>query len=217
MPRSDRRGAKPLDLQPLRDALMDDRVHVGLGKVVKRDGESTHFEIADGDVLVEVDLVSDAGQPLTCRLGGMAGGAGTGLWRIPPVGTEVVVLIPMGELERADPVIVGTLASGTAPAGLDETTLVVLNPGKVRIHATAGDVEVEASGDVAVDAAGDVVVQGGTLKGAAHSDAADATGDFSDWAANVRAEIQAGGGGDPGPAPLTIATINVTAPRRFKV
>lgn len=126
-----KRPGRRLDMAEFREALRDDRTWCGLGLVVKR---SEHFFIEDNDVLVEVDLMPH-GQPLLCRLGAVAGGPGQGVWAIPPVGSEVAVLIPEGELD-ADCMIIATLSSGTLPDGLNEnvTVIVAKQGGNVLVH-----------------------------------------------------------------------------------
>lgn len=122
------RAGRRLDITEIREALLDDRTWCGLGLVEKRE---SHFHIEENDVLVEVRLMP-GNQPILCRLGAAAGGPGQGVWMIPPVGSEVAVLIPDGELE-ADCMIVATLSSGAVPDGLVENTMVVVSP-NVLIH-----------------------------------------------------------------------------------
>lgn len=131
--------------------MQDSRTHTAIGLVVAPGGES-HFIIDGQDVLVDVELLPN-GEQLLCRLGSIAGGAGFGVWAIPPVGTEVSVLIPHGDLEM-DPVVIGTLTSGTAPAGLDASTLVIIPPpgGKVVI----GDPNGQSAGDNGVVVGGGI-------------------------------------------------------------
>jgi len=140
-----RGGAKTLDVPEMRELFADPRTWTGLGLVVKRQGEDSHFEIVDGDVLVEVDLMPE-GTPLLCRLGSLAGGAGRGLWRIPPVGTEVALVIPGGDLSETggDPLIVGVLSTGTIDADLNGDILLLVNDKAVKIKSTGEDVIVDA-------------------------------------------------------------------------
>jgi hypothetical protein len=170
----------------MRDLLRDRRVWVGIGTVMKRQDEDSHWRFAEDengnkvDVLVECDL-HPGPIPVECRLASVGGGPGHGLWKVPPVGTQVVIVVQRGELE-ADCSIVGTLASNQAPdaALLDDDTLVLLNPknivvqsdtGDVNITATQGGVNVKAHGDVKVDADGKVEIQ--TAGGGAHKIARD--------------------------------------------
>lgn len=168
-----RDGAKPLELSLLKEALKDRRVWCGLGLVVKRQGDSSHFQINNdnGDVYVEVDLMPE-GTPLTCRLGSFGGGPGTGVWRIPPEGTEVVVAVTQGEVSEQC-AIIATLSTGAVPTALDGDTFVLFNPKKVHIESKDDKVEIVAKGDVTVDSQGTVNIQNGS-KGIArkedHSD-----------------------------------------------
>jgi hypothetical protein len=98
-----RLGGRTVNRAEVRDALEDGRVHCALGLVVKRPNETSHYSLETDDtgspvdVLVEVDLMPRQ-EAVTCRLGALAGGPGSGIWRIPPPGTEVMVMVPRGEL-----------------------------------------------------------------------------------------------------------------------
>lgn len=121
-------GSLGVDNSALRTAAMDGKVWCGIGLVVKRQGESQHYEIADGDVLVSVDLMPE-GQPLWARLGGKY------MWRVPPVGSEVMLAIPAGELEQM-PTIVCVLATGEVDGDLDADMVLIVNDKKVVIKST---------------------------------------------------------------------------------
>lgn len=129
-----RKGSKRLDMAQLREALKDGRLWTALGVVTKFPGESSHFEILEGDggtdVMVDVEFMPNR-ERVSCRLGTDGGG---GVWRIPPVGTEVAVLIPMGDLDM-DAIITATVSD--APEQLDETTTVVIATGTVKVIAPA--------------------------------------------------------------------------------
>lgn len=121
------RGAKRLDMSPLNE-LIDRharrRVYAQVAIVMKPDGEASHFEKADDDVLVWVQLQPD-GQEVQARLGTFAGGPGMGLWRIPAEGDEVAVVSPGGRIDFM-PLVIGVLSTGSAPerAGANRTILV---------------------------------------------------------------------------------------------
>lgn len=126
-----RHGARKLPTDTIKETLRDTRVWCKLGVVSLVDGESTHYSIDDGDIVVDVVLMPE-GTPMLCRLGT---GSFAGAWIIPAVGTEVLVAVPEGDL-AADPVIVAVLASGSTADGLSETQAVIAVPsgGKVLIH-----------------------------------------------------------------------------------
>lgn len=141
------RGSRKLDMAPVRKALEDRRYWVGIGLVYKPSGEE-HYEVdEDIGVLVNVELMPDQ-EPCLARLGGFGRGGTYGAWAIPPVGSEVVVAVPGGDIE-GECVIVGVLSSGGVPGELDEQTLVVKAP-KVVIIAD-GAVEVGEAGLGATD------------------------------------------------------------------
>lgn len=121
-----RRGAARFDASAWRELMADGKCEAHLAIVVADEGTGLHFEI-DGEPLVEVQLMPDE-RRLTARLGDTGG-----VWRIPPIGAEVVVVVADGEL-AAGAVIVARLDN--APDGLAVDTIVVLAPagGKVLIH-----------------------------------------------------------------------------------
>jgi len=121
-----RHGGKKLPLDSIKEALKDGRVWLSMGVVRLFDGETAHWEMIDGDILVDVELAPN-GEPVFCRLG-----LGTMGCVIPPVGAEVIVAIPAGDLE-ANPVI---LAYMGIPDGVSETIMIIQAPpgGQVKIH-----------------------------------------------------------------------------------
>jgi hypothetical protein len=149
--RSRTKGAKRIDVSELRGLFRDNRFSTSLGVVTQFDGETSHFDLEGDDVLVDVELAPGR-ERVFCRLGAIAGGAGRGVWAIPPVGTEVAVLVPRGELGM-DPVIVATLSTGQLPADLTDDTILVVANQKIHVHATAGDAIVEASGNTLLGSA----------------------------------------------------------------
>jgi hypothetical protein len=130
-------SASRIDLSVMREALKDGRVWSALG-VVRADASGNFYELTEDDVLVEVEL-EPSGQKITARLGAMAGGPGRGVWAIPPIGTEVAVMVPNGEYELG-PIIVATLSSNDVPSELDATTIVVKN--------NIGDIAIVPSGEL---------------------------------------------------------------------
>lgn len=127
-------GSKPIDLAVIRRALEDRRTWIAQGLVVRDESLGSHFEIDDGDVLVEVQL-ADTGIPVTCRLASTFAGAGVGLFMVPDEGTEVLVAIPKGEID-GEPAIVAMLSTGELPDGFDGSNVVlVVKPGaKLLVH-----------------------------------------------------------------------------------
>lgn len=126
-----------LDLTAMREALATGDVWVALGVVALGDS-SSHWEIYEDDLLVEVETVPDE-ELLTCRLGSLCGGEGVGLWSVPALGTEVVVVVPRGDYTFT-PCIVATLSSGDLPDGVAPNVTVIAN-GEVLIHDGDGGAE----------------------------------------------------------------------------
>lgn len=116
------RATKRLDMSDLRELLKDRRIWTALALVTEPDN-GPHFQVIPGeggnptDVLVHVATVPD-GLDLTCRLGTTA----DGLWRIPPVGREVAVLVAAGHIDFM-PVIVATIGDPPARVAGDRTLL----------------------------------------------------------------------------------------------
>lgn len=152
--RPTRAGSRRTDLTALREVLQDRRSWAQLAIVTTGDNGS-HFDARDGDILVEVECVP-SGNRLTARLGSIAGGPGRGVWAIPPVGTEVIVVTPDGDLAFS-PTIVCTLSTGYVPDDLDDTIVVMTN--------NLGDIAITPSGDLKLGSknASESAVKGNTL------------------------------------------------------
>src|SRR6185369_2111254 len=154
--RGKRMGSAQVDMASVHEAIsrMDDREHVYVGIVVKRQGESSHFEVITDDegnnvdVHVEVDLMPEE-MPVTCRLScGSSTGGGDGLWKVPAEGAEVVVVVPGGTIEDG-PTIVAVLSTGAVPDELDETALVLKNrSGDVKVVAAGSSITIRKDGDI---------------------------------------------------------------------
>jgi hypothetical protein len=140
-----RRAGRRMSMPEVRAAISDRQrqTWVGIGLVKPPPGGGSHYDVDDDvGVLVSVELQPE-GQPVMARLGGLGEGGSNGVWRIPPLGSEVAVVVPGGDLD-ADACIVGVLASGGTPGELDGDTLVVRAP-KIVIIAD-GAVEVGQAG-----------------------------------------------------------------------
>lgn len=115
----------------MRQALADDRIHAVAARVTTLDGETEHYAVNDeGDVIVSV-VTAQAGVPLWCNLGALTGGGGKGVYVIPDVGVEVVVVFDNGDFE-GEAYICGYTTGGAAPAGL--------TPGKVLVIGAAVEI-----------------------------------------------------------------------------
>jgi uncharacterized protein involved in type VI secretion and phage assembly len=100
--------------------------------VAVHEGESTHWRVNDdGDL--EVDVVTHQhAVPVTAVMGALVGGAGKGVWMIPPLGTEVLVAFMEGDYE-GDACVVGVLPTGQTPSGLTEGRVLVIGT-EVLVH-----------------------------------------------------------------------------------
>lgn len=112
-----------------------------LGIVQAADDGGPHFDLDGEDLLVEVELMPSRVK-LTTRVGTVAGGGGGGVWKVPPIGAEVLVAIPDGDLDF-QPTIASWYSSGNLPSDIGESTLVVSCPpgGEVYIHDGSGGVD----------------------------------------------------------------------------
>lgn len=129
-----RSASKRLDLTDAKKALGIDgfKLWAAIAIVQAPQGEQ-HFEILADDVHVEV-VTQPSLIELTCRLA-------AGIWRIPNIGEEVVVLIPEGEIAFM-PILVDVLSSGSVPTtqGPALGTDVIARP-HVIIHDGTGGAE----------------------------------------------------------------------------
>lgn len=141
-----RRGSKQIDVSALRALLRDERMWAGVGIVTKPDDSNQHYEIdSDRDDVLVCCKASPSGVEVWARLGGIGGGAANlGVWRIPPVGAEVVLLFQEGYVE-GDVFIVGTLSTGSVPSDVDADALVITNTKRIVLKSTDATVEVNGS------------------------------------------------------------------------
>ena len=126
-----RSASKRLDMTDMKRALGVDGIKLWCAiAIVQAPQGEQHFEVLADDVHVEV-VTQPSLIPLTCRLA-------AGIWRIPDVGEEVVVLIPEGEIAFM-PILVDVLSSGSVPTtqGPAIATSVIARP-HVLIHDGTG-------------------------------------------------------------------------------
>ncbi len=98
-------------------------ISCALGTIERESGELQHWEVNDdGDLMVSVVLHQHA-QPVWCVVGALAGGAGRGVWAIPPEGCEVLVAFDGGV--EGEGVVVGVLPSGDTPELALDQVLVI--------------------------------------------------------------------------------------------
>lgn len=143
---------KKLDLTDMRALFHDHRVWTSIGIVQCPEGVETHWEVVTDDagtavdVLIEV-LLAPSEVPTTCRLR-------AGMWEVPALGDEVIVIIPEGAVDFM-PIVVGRLSTNVVPTvqGPQPGRLVIVN-GEVLVHDGAGGaVSLALKSDVeAVDA-----------------------------------------------------------------
>ncbi len=153
-----KRAVRRLDLTPFREALADGKTWCEVGMVYQPTDAGSHFEIdEDVGVLVHVQLMPYK-TPLMCRLGGLGEGGLRGVWKVPPVGSEVAVILPGGTVE-SDTLIVAVLSSGGVPPELDEETLVVRGTKVVIICDDAETVEIRSASGTALPLATKADVQ----------------------------------------------------------
>jgi hypothetical protein len=149
-----RAGAKYADMNVLRQAMADSRVWAVKGIVWKPPDADNFYRIVDGEILVEVQ--STPGKlDLTCSLSTVGGGSGAGFWAVPPLGTQVLVLLPDAAVDFA-PAIVAILSTDGVPerAAAGRTVLVSKDPIEiiaptVTITDTEGGLELATKADLA--------------------------------------------------------------------
>lgn len=123
------RGSRSVD--PAAFEMNDSRVWNAVGLVIKS-GQS-HFEKTASDVHVHVQF-QPSQQQIFCRLGCFAGGTGMGLWRIPAVGAEVMVALPMGRMDFM-PTIIAQLSGGVVPEDVSDDKTVLVAPDEIDLIA----------------------------------------------------------------------------------
>lgn len=141
-----RQGAKPLNMPVFRDALRDHSLWCGLALVENFPGADNHFEVTDtGDVLLSI-IIQPERTPITARLGSFGGGPGLGIWRIPPVGSEVMWICPHGDIEEEDVLVIGTLSGTEVPQDIQDNNdqMVIVDDKKIQIRSNDEDVNIDA-------------------------------------------------------------------------
>ena len=124
-----------IDVSSIREVLRDERGWIEIAVVVK-DGDS-HFDIEDGAVYVDVELLPEE-TPMRCNLMSIAGGPGDGIWRVPDIGTVVVVAIPGGDVVGGG-IILGTLSTRNVPEGVSTGKTVIVAPEVLVYDTASGD------------------------------------------------------------------------------
>lgn len=124
------RGSKRLDLTDMRSLMRDQKLWCSVGRVFLPPGQAQHYAIEDGDIHIEVVLQPSLGD-VTCRLA-------AGMWLVPAIGEEVVVVLPEGELSFM-PTIIGILSTGVVPSAQQPSpTRIVIQRDEVAIHDGTG-------------------------------------------------------------------------------
>lgn len=191
--------------------------HVELALVYKP-ANGSHFTLYSinnddiiNDVYIECKLVP-MGELITARLCPSAGtGSGFGVYSIPPVDTEVIIVFPGGSTDNVPYLIAnghtisqsGDSKGHGVPDELDETTLVITNKDKVIISNSNGDITINAkSGKVVINASDDVEINGNDKQVAYKDGAVDGgTLIFVPGASGATLNyVPAGGTIPPGPA-----------------
>lgn len=135
-PRRKRKATKRFDIGLLAEALRDGRQWAAVGLVEKPSDGGSHYRVeTDGgtitDILVEVTL-KPSNQEITCRLANAI--AGGGLWRVPSIGDEVVVVLPAGAVDFM-PCIVGILSGQSIPDGASDSKTILVASDTIEITA----------------------------------------------------------------------------------
>lgn len=143
--RKRRKPTKRFDMSEMIKALEDAGFVRGffscLGVVKAAQDGGQHFDLDEEDLTVEVELMPSRMQ-ISARVGTVAGGSGCGIWKVPPVGAEVLVAVPDGDMDF-QPTIASWYSSGQLPEDIGEDVIVIAAPagGKVLIHDGSGSVQ----------------------------------------------------------------------------
>lgn len=109
-----------------------------LGVVKEAEDGGLHFDLDGEDLTVDVEL-QPSGTTITARLGTVGGSFGAGVWWIPPIGSEVLVAVPDGDIDF-QPIIVAQYSSGSVPSDVEAGSVVIAcAPGtKIYLHDGSG-------------------------------------------------------------------------------
>lgn len=110
------------DLAATREHLRDERIWCVAARVVIIDGDDSHWAYSEEGHLTVSVLTLKHGVPIRAILKG-GDNAGSGIWFIPSVGTEVILSFDDGDFE-GDAYIVGV--HGKAPTGITSDTVFVI-------------------------------------------------------------------------------------------
>lgn len=106
----------------MKEHLADERIWTIAARVAVHDGESTHYEI-NGEGQIQVSVITlRHGVPINAILTG-GDGSGNGSWKIPSVGTEVMLTCDDGQFE-GDVFISGFAGKPPANIAQNETQIV---------------------------------------------------------------------------------------------
>lgn len=120
-----------MSLPALKDLLGDEKLYCVSAIVAIHDGETSHWRVSDeGAVIVDVVSTQHSVPISTIMKGG-------GVWRIPPIGAEVVVNFDHGEFE-GDAYLIAVCDH--APIGVAEETILIVEA-NVKIRATNATIE----------------------------------------------------------------------------
>lgn len=131
--RRGKKATKRPDLSMVREALRDQREWIFKAEVIEGDNGS-HYEIINDEIIVDL-ITLPMEMEISAVVGFPIGGSGSGVFSIPPLGSEVLVAIPDGDLDF-QPTIIAVQSGTGAPSGLSESTIVIVAPegGQVLVH-----------------------------------------------------------------------------------
>lgn len=126
-----------MTLTAMRELFKDDKTWCLAARVALHDGETEHYEVTpEGAMSVSVRTHMHDVQINAILKGG---GAGIGIWFIPPIGTEVMIAFDGGEFE-GDAYIAGI--HGDSPTGLTPGKILIIGD-NVTVQATTVNVEAD--------------------------------------------------------------------------
>lgn len=159
------RGAQKLDLSPIHkmiDKAQRMAVYAQVAIVVKPDGEASHFHKTGDDVLVWVQLQPE-GHEVQARLAAPAGGPDKGLWRIPAVDAEVMVIMPGGRIDFM-PMLALVLSSGEVHERVGDDKTILVAPDEIQLMVGERVVRIAPGSIKLGDAAVEALIKGTTYK-----------------------------------------------------
>jgi len=127
-----------MTLQSLRDLTKDDSVHCCAARIELHEGETEYHAINDEGYVIISCVTLNGGIPVWANLSLDVDESGRGIWKLPALGTEVLLCSDHGEFE-GELYLVGKLPRPKGlPPDLTDSTTIVMQGDKVIARSVGG-------------------------------------------------------------------------------